>query len=677
MTIATTTSKTIVQGNGATTTFNYNFLMSSASYAQVILTEVDGTQTDLTDSQYQITGVSSQTGGTVIYPLVGGPISSGSSLTIMRVLPLRQGISIENQGPFYPHSIDQANDQSRMIDQQLQEQIDRSLIVAPGDPPVTPIPSVAQRAGQILGFDSEGNPIAAQPSSALVSSAMQPVVAAATREEAFALLKPPLARYVYAMDFGVLADGLTDDTGAWNDAIAYANANPYTTIISPPGTSLISALDPFTSDGCAIMGWGSEVNSFINHSGDEAFTWESDANYGGMYNIGINNVGPATNISIRLGLCQFLTFDQLHIGQGVGTFCRAGITAVLPAVGAATQIRFSNLVGTPVDVGVPLFEIYNGNNFHITDCMFNNSANPGAITSGRNLINATIVAPAAWDTVILENVDTFCWDYALSATVSGNTAVGPILVQNCVLDSCQSAVFNFNIATPGYLKEATVQNNYMSCTNGVAMGISGNGEIRALTFQNNRIRIAGTSGITCTVTGIVEDLLITGNDMYDLNSLVTSGTRGIQIACTVNYNNIQITNNLVASENSSFVTSTHLPEYGILVSGAPRNLNVQGNQARGSLANYLITSSATSSMFVNNIGQTMLPVNVSLTGSPLTFTTVNRQSTVFFNGNTISSISVGAVAGALANGNVAFAVPPNTTITVAYTSTPAISILYW
>lgn len=72
----------------------------------------------------------------------------------------------------------------------LRETWDRwsqSLLAPPGES-IGFLPSATARALQMLGFDAAGNPIAAQPASALVSAAWQPVVASPTLAAGLALL---------------------------------------------------------------------------------------------------------------------------------------------------------------------------------------------------------------------------------------------------------------------------------------------------------------------------------------------------------------------------------------------------------------------------------------------------------------------------------------------------------
>lgn len=181
MTITSEVLKTIADGNGATTVFTYNFLIPNASSVLVIYTDADGNETELTTSQYTITGLNDSAGGTVTYPLVGSPIASGTTLTIKRELPLTQTKSISNQGAFYPQTVETALDYLTMQLQQVNDLFARALVTPDTEPSTNlEIPPIAQRANQLLGFDSDGNAIVAQPSSALVSSAMQPVVSAST-----------------------------------------------------------------------------------------------------------------------------------------------------------------------------------------------------------------------------------------------------------------------------------------------------------------------------------------------------------------------------------------------------------------------------------------------------------------------------------------------------------------
>lgn len=195
MTIQTSTSKVIFQGNGATTVFTYSFPMPSASNAVVLFTDASGNQTTVSPGAYVLTGVGQPTagggaqGGTLTYAPNGSPIAAGTTLTLMRVIPYVQPDSFTNQGGLWPLVVEASDDNLEMQVQQLAEQLGRALLFNAADPgPFGTFPTAALRALQLLGFDSLGNPITAQPGSALISSVMQPVTAAASIAAALALL---------------------------------------------------------------------------------------------------------------------------------------------------------------------------------------------------------------------------------------------------------------------------------------------------------------------------------------------------------------------------------------------------------------------------------------------------------------------------------------------------------
>lgn len=125
-TVSTTSSTTTVEGNSVTTSFAYGFPIPAAS--QVVVSVLDTTVTPnvttvLTPNQYVITGIcgsncSNSRGGAVTYPLSGPPLASGLFITISRIVPLIQTVSIRNQGPTFA-SIENALDYLTYITQQI------------------------------------------------------------------------------------------------------------------------------------------------------------------------------------------------------------------------------------------------------------------------------------------------------------------------------------------------------------------------------------------------------------------------------------------------------------------------------------------------------------------------------------------------------------------------------
>ena len=197
MTIGTTISSIVAEGNGSNTNFPFPFLVPAASDLVVTYIDADGVETVLTGTQYSVApnGFDNPSGGTVVYPLSGSPIAAGTNLLIERTLPVIQTVSVSNQGPTFT-AIEDGLDYLTMLIQQQNSTIDRAIVGNPSDPAGLNyvLPPVAQRALQTLFFDSAGNVTVGGSASTYVSTAMAPVVAAATiAEGANLLLADPIA----------------------------------------------------------------------------------------------------------------------------------------------------------------------------------------------------------------------------------------------------------------------------------------------------------------------------------------------------------------------------------------------------------------------------------------------------------------------------------------------------
>lgn len=240
MTISSTLNRVNCPGNGSATVFSFSPVVIQ-NPAQLAVTMVDnlGNQTLLSlgtaNSQYSVNVTSYPGVGSITYPATGSvggtTLPAGWSLTIDRIVPLLQGTSLGNNAAYFSAVIESTFDYLTMIAQQLQEQLSRALLAAVTDPdiPMT-LPTVTQRKNNMLGFDSNGNPIAAQPSSALVSTPMQPIVNASSIVLAVSLLglRIPLTGNTNFFVDNVngtdsVTHGLASGTSAWR-TINYALA---------------------------------------------------------------------------------------------------------------------------------------------------------------------------------------------------------------------------------------------------------------------------------------------------------------------------------------------------------------------------------------------------------------------------------------------------------------------
>ena len=161
MTVSTTTNKVVAQGNGLTTTFSFSFPVPAASDLKVYYTDTFGNISLLSPSTYTVAGVGSPNGGSVTYPLSGSPITSGTSLTIQRVVPYQQLTDLVNQSGYYPDVVEGSLDNLEMQIQQVAQLTTNALVFPIYETPINPvIPALGVRLNKILGFDSNGSPTA-------------------------------------------------------------------------------------------------------------------------------------------------------------------------------------------------------------------------------------------------------------------------------------------------------------------------------------------------------------------------------------------------------------------------------------------------------------------------------------------------------------------------------------
>ena len=117
MTVSSTTRKLTYTGTGTVGPFAYTFRIFSDSDLAVTTTDLAGADVVLVlDVDYTVTGTGAFAGGSIT---LTSALTTGWTLTVERTLPLTQLTSLRNQGAYYPETIEDTFDRSRMIDQQL------------------------------------------------------------------------------------------------------------------------------------------------------------------------------------------------------------------------------------------------------------------------------------------------------------------------------------------------------------------------------------------------------------------------------------------------------------------------------------------------------------------------------------------------------------------------------
>ena len=123
MTVSSQVNKTIHSPDGVQTVFAYNFLVQNAGTLFAILEEPGQPEQDITSTIQSITGIGSQSGGTVTFseaPAVG-------TLTLIRQISLTQDTTYKTFGRFPAKVNESDHDKGMMVSQQLDEAIRRAI----------------------------------------------------------------------------------------------------------------------------------------------------------------------------------------------------------------------------------------------------------------------------------------------------------------------------------------------------------------------------------------------------------------------------------------------------------------------------------------------------------------------------------------------------------------------
>lgn len=187
MTVSTTTTKAIYNGDGSTTAFPTTFEFFDAADIEVIERVIaTGAETIKTlSTDYTVSGGNGATGTVTA---VTAPAST-VQWAIRRKTPLTQQIDYVENDDFPAETHEEGLDRGVMIAQERQEELDRALKfpvfdAASLDPE---IPNSVDRAGQFLAFDANGDPIASAgpvgetPVSAFMQTLLDDADAAAAR----------------------------------------------------------------------------------------------------------------------------------------------------------------------------------------------------------------------------------------------------------------------------------------------------------------------------------------------------------------------------------------------------------------------------------------------------------------------------------------------------------------
>jgi hypothetical protein len=153
-------------GNNTTAIYDFPFKIFSKTHLTVIQKDLTGVETELQiDTNYTVDAgsINNNAGGSIT--LKAGNLPTNYTLTIQRTVPLNQQTDLRNQGQFYPETHENAFDYGCMINQQQQDQIDRSIKLPASIDPSTfnaTLPStISGKASAYLATNNTGTGLTA------------------------------------------------------------------------------------------------------------------------------------------------------------------------------------------------------------------------------------------------------------------------------------------------------------------------------------------------------------------------------------------------------------------------------------------------------------------------------------------------------------------------------------
>lgn len=165
MTLQSTIERNDYVGTGAVSTYSYVFyIIASTDLVVYVINTTTGQQFTLVNGvDYTVTGAGLSGGGsiTLVNPTYG-PLPNNWKLAIVRARPETQLLSLRNQAPYSPQSVEDAFDGLTMMVQALNDAISHAIGLPMGENPAsytTQLPTASVRAGGFVSFDSNGNVI--------------------------------------------------------------------------------------------------------------------------------------------------------------------------------------------------------------------------------------------------------------------------------------------------------------------------------------------------------------------------------------------------------------------------------------------------------------------------------------------------------------------------------------
>ena len=222
MSLETDKSRDVYTGNNSVSTYSYNFKIFTDDHIKVFVRDLDLNESQLIlDTDFTVDGIGNENGGNINLidngqdwlESTNGNLKQDYLLIIRRILPITQETDFRNQGSFLPESHEDALDVRTMVDQQLNEDLSRSVklpeSITSGDFDPT-LPGEIVKPGQVFITNEEGDGFAEGPTANEIQNAQGYAVNALNSRNT-------------ARDWAVLEDATVVDSETGADSGEYSS----------------------------------------------------------------------------------------------------------------------------------------------------------------------------------------------------------------------------------------------------------------------------------------------------------------------------------------------------------------------------------------------------------------------------------------------------------------------
>lgn len=336
-------NKNVIACNGTSTSFQYTFPLIDTTYAtdlQLYTVTSAGVQTQIT-TNYSVNTQSQ----TVIYPITGSACPTGSTFVLLRSEPLTQGVAASYQGPGPTPPVMNMSDKLTMITQQLQEQVNRSLLSPIGSTVNTQLPSPTN--GSVIGWANGQLTNVIPNTGAYLTTSTDITLGGSSPSSTLIPVQSAVKTYVdnsqsiNVKGYGAIGNGVADDTAAIQAAI---NASTGNTVYLPAGNYKISSAltvscstpITITGDGQSTILTPSSTNGVFTLGSTTAITTGC-----GVRNLSIVGSGSSGNAISMFNMYHGF-IDNINVNGGGGILIETEGSGTASYDNSLTRLQVSN-----------------------------------------------------------------------------------------------------------------------------------------------------------------------------------------------------------------------------------------------------------------------------------------------------------------------------------------------